>query len=251
MALRSCVTTFAAFLVAMTNPGNGWAASNIQSITVKQDLQVPGAILNPGEYTFSVEDRLQDRAIVRIAARQNDKYYFLLSTPSAKLRTAPGSGLILFRSGSNKRQILRGWMCPGCSVALELAYPKAEAAKVTNECGQSVLAVDPEYDKLPLNLTPDDMKIVTLWLLSPKRIAADNHGKGVTAVKYDSTIAGKPASAPQMVAESQGSPTEAPRFEHMPKTATNTFALGIWGLLLMSAAAGSWASRRWHAAGRR
>jgi hypothetical protein len=64
-----------------------------------------------------------------------------------------------------------------------LVYPKLEAAKITGDTGEAVLAVDPESDKLPANLPPDDMKVVTLWLLSPERVEAGHHGVGLKAAK--------------------------------------------------------------------
>ncbi len=75
---------------------------------------------------------------------------------------------------------------PGLRDELEFVYPKLEAAKISRESGESVLAADPESDKLPVNLSADDTKVVTLWLLSPKRVTADHRGEGLTAEKYES-----------------------------------------------------------------
>ncbi len=159
-------------------------ANASQNVTLNEKVQIPGASLKPGEYTFSVEDRLQDRAIVRITSQDQSKHFLVLTVPSADLGQAGSDGLVLFTKSSGKDQALRGWACPDCSPGLEFVYPKAEAAKLTDETGEAVLAVDPTYDKLPVNLSADDMKVVTLWLLSPERITAGNKGKGVKAEKY-------------------------------------------------------------------
>lgn len=143
--------------------------------------------------------------------------------------------MIFFRQ-AGKEEILRGWACPGCSAPLEVVYPKADAAKITGESGDSVLAVDPEYDKLPSNLSPDDMKVVTLWLLRPQRIGPNHKGEGVSAEKYAEA---RPAeTSPRQVASAVAATEPQTRAAlnqpqpRMPKTATNTFALGLWGLLL-------------------
>jgi LPXTG-motif cell wall-anchored protein len=187
-----------------------FAASDAQQIAIDRDLQIPGEILKPGTYTFAIEDRMNDRAIVRISGANKDaRHFLLLAVPSAQLPAKAGKGVILFDSGDATKQILRGWACVGCSAVLEFVYPKLEAVKITSETGQSALAVDPESDKLPANLSPDDMKVVTLWLLSPKRVEAGHHGIGLNAVKYTSPMLRR----------------------HLPQTASSTYWFALFGVL--------------------
>ncbi|MGA8028220.1 MAG: LPXTG cell wall anchor domain-containing protein [Bryobacteraceae bacterium] len=211
-----------------------------QVITVTQKLQIPGAVLKPGDYTFSVEDRLQDRAIVRITAADRNKAYLVLSVPSTNLSGGEKDGLVYFSSNKDDKHALRGWMCPGCSTGLEFVYPKPEAAKLTDKSAESVLAVDPEYDKLPADLSPDDMKVVTLWLLSPERITADNKGKGVKAVKY----AGEQTAAVSTTQTASVPMTPRDRGVRMPHTASNTYSFAFWGLLLLLASVALHYTRR-------
>ena len=178
-------TLLAASLLAA---GSAYAQNSdaSQKVNLSEKLKIPGATLKPGDYTFSLEDRLQDRAIVRITSQDQSKHFLVLSVPSSKLAQPGSDGLIRFTTANGKDQVLRGWACSSCTPGLEFVYPKAEAAKLTDETAEPVLAVDPTYDKLPANLSPDDMKVVTLWLLSPERITASNKGKGVKAEKYAS-----------------------------------------------------------------
>ncbi len=155
-----------------------------QTVTLDHKLQVPGATLKPGQYTFMVEDRLEDRAIIRITSGNNNSHELLLAVPNDKLNESEHGKLLFFPTGGADKQILQGWMCPSCQSALEVVYPKGEAVKITGESAKPVIAVDPTYDKLPKNLLPDDMKVVTLWLLSPKEVTPEQKGKGVTAAKY-------------------------------------------------------------------
>ena len=188
-----------------------FGASDSQKIAIKRDLQIPGEVLKPGSYTLSVEDRMSDRAIVRISNDADAKQHFLLlAVPSTQLSAAASKGIILFKAADPAKQILRGWACADCSSPLELVYPKLEAAKLTGDTGESVLAVDPASDKLPANLTPDDMKVVTLWLLSPERVEAGHHGAGLKAAKYQVASAGR---------------------RHLPQTASNFYWLALLGTL--------------------
>ncbi|MDQ2842220.1 MAG: hypothetical protein M3Y72_14500 [Acidobacteriota bacterium] len=174
------------------------AADDTQKIAVADKLQIPGGTLKSGSYTFSVEDRLPDRAIVRISSDSSDKRYLLLTVPNSKLAADSASQLLYFGTNSGNKDALKAWKCPTCSAPLEFVYPKLEAVKITDASTEPVLAVDPTYDKLPSNLSADDMKVVTLWLLSPERITADNVGVGVKAAKYtpDTAPAAETASAP-------------------------------------------------------
>ncbi len=199
------------------------AATDSQRITVDEKMQVPGTTLKAGEYLISVEDRLQDRAIVRIENARSKAHELLLAVPSEKLSSAGSGELIFFPNGDSNKKVLQGWMCGSCKVALEFVYPKAEAVKITGVSAKPVLAVDPTYDKLPKNLSPDDMKVVTLWLLSPKEITADQKGKGVEAAKVAdlkkqtetasaSPTAPTPVTGSEVAANSQppASPAPAP-----------------------------------------
>jgi hypothetical protein len=187
------------------------AASDSQDITTTRILQIPGAVLKPGAYTLSVEDRLNGRAIVRITKANSSEHYLLLAVPVAN-RDAE-TGIVLIPSDDTTKRIVRGWVCDGCNQELQLVYPKLEAAQITSETGQSVLAADPAYDKLPANLSSDDMKVVTLWLLSPERIS-EHRGVGLKAIKY-------------VVASA------APEMTRLPETASSTYLFGGFGVLFL------------------
>ena len=160
------------------------AATNTQTITLDRDLQIPGETLKPGAYTLAIEDHMQDRAIVRISSAGGGPHFLVLGVPNSKLNGWGDKGTILLGAADPSERILQGWLCPKCSTALELVYPELEAIEITKETGEPVLAVDPASDKLPSNLSPDDMKVVTLWLLSPEHIEPGHRGTGLKAAKY-------------------------------------------------------------------
>ncbi|MGI9070533.1 MAG: hypothetical protein ACR2JB_04200 [Bryobacteraceae bacterium] len=217
--------------ISLTSFGSTSGGNAAQKISIDKQLQIPGAVLEPGDYTFSQEDMMRDRAIVRIENAGRDSHYLVLSVLNENLPNKSQNGLILFNSNDDKKHVLKGWACLGCAAALEFVYPKLEAVKITENSGESVLAVDPKSDKLPVKLSADDMKIVTLWLLSPKRITADNRGEGVHAAKYEAARrVSEAASAPRSLSQDQPS--------RLPKTASNTFSLALCGLLAIAAAAG-------------
>ena len=201
------------------------AGRDTQNIVITEAMQIPQAILQPGSYSLSIEDRLRDRAVVRISSLNSNQHFLVLAVNSRKLAFDSSKGIILFNPADEKLQILRGWVCPNCTQGLEFVYPKLDALKITAETGQTVLAVDPAFDKLPDALSSDDMKVVTLWLLSPERITPDRRGSGLKVARYEHAPAMRAST--KMVANV--------RHQHLPKTASNTFSLAAWGAGLLLA----------------
>ena len=201
------------------------ADTDTQDISFDKPVQIPEAVLQPGKYTIHLEDHLPDRAIVRISEAGGTDHY-LLTVPSKKL--PPASKGLIFFPGASSTEVLHAWECAACKTPLEFVYPKDEAVKLTAETGKPILAYDPSYDKLPANLSPEDRKVVTLWLLAPKTVTAEGKGEGLTAAKY---------SSPKLTASVQPLPKK------LPKTASNAFLEIASGFSLL-ALAGLLFSRR-------
>jgi len=201
------------------------AGRDTQNIVITEAMQIPQATLPPGSYSLSIEDRVRDRAVVRISSLNSRQDFVALAVNSRKLVSDNSKGIILFNAADAKLQILRGWVCPHCTEGLEFVYPKRDATKITAETGQTVLATDPTFDNLPDTLSADDMKVVTLWRLSPKRILPDHRGSGLKVARYESS----PVMRPNMKL------VVNIRHEHLPKTASNTFSLAAWGAGLLLA----------------
>ncbi len=229
-------------------------AADAQSVALSDKVKIPGADLGAGAYTFSVEDRLADRAIVRVESADKATHYLLLAVPNGKLPMDNADGVSFFTATADKSRSLHAWKCASCAAPLEFVYPKLEAVKITDDSTEPVLAVDPTYDKLPANLSADDMKVVTLWLLSPERITPENVGQGVKAVKYAQAAQPAPppsVPAPAAPAQVQGpapaadsatadttsaAPVQTASRHHLPKTASNTGLLLLSGLGCLGAA---------------
>ena len=208
----SFVLTLSLFFASGVLPVQG-AGTDSQEISFDKPVQIPEAVLQPGKYSIRLEDRMADRAIVRITEPSGTEHY-LLTVPSKTLKTAV-TGLIFFPD-SSATQALNGWECSGCKRPLEFVYPKDEAVKLTAETGKPILAYDPSYDKLPANLSPADRKVVTLWLLAPKTVTPQGTGEGLTAAKY---------SAPRAMASAEPLP------KTMPKTASLAFLELLAGIV--------------------
>jgi len=201
------------------------AGRDTQNIVITEAMQIPQVTLPPGSYSLSIEGRVKDRAVVRISSLNSTQDFVALAVNSPKLVSDNSKGIILFNAADAKLQILRGWVCPHCTEGLEFVYPKRDAAKIMAETGQPVLATDPAFDNLPDTLSAEDMKVATLWRLSPRRILADQRGSGLKVARYESSSAMRPSM--QLVANV--------RHERLPQTGGNMFSLAAWGAGLLLA----------------
>ena len=223
------------------------AANDAETVTLDRQTEIPGSTLQPGKVKLEVEDRLQDRAIVRITEANGSNHELVLSVPNKKLNASGASDLIFFPATNSGKQTVKAWKCQSCSAPLEFVYPKDQAVAVTQDTGKAVMAVDPAYDKLPKNLSPDDMKVVTLWLLAPKTVTADGKGSGVEPTKLaDLRRQNTRTPASDTVASSATTPDPA-----MPHTAGSTSEYALAGLLFLSASAMLTLGRRFQPAAER
>jgi hypothetical protein len=213
-----------------------YAVNETQNILINEELQIPGAVLPPGKYALSVSEHLYDRAIVKISRVGGSERYFVLAAPNAGKQDSAG-GLVFFRQSGDTKAALKAWG------GLEFVYPKAQAVKIIEESGQTVLALDPAADQLPVKMSREDMKVVRLWLLAPKQVTSGNRGMGVTAVKYASASDSsatvsvvKPAAVPAPTQTASASVQHSRK--KLPKTASSNYTYLLYGTVLFSLGAG-------------
>ncbi len=153
-----------------------------EKFTVDGSTAVPGTVLKSGSYVIRVVDHMSDRSILRIEKEDGKVVSTFLAVPNRTL--AGSSGPVVWTGGGDKDKALRGYNFPG-SFSVEFVYPKAEAVKIATSHSSAVEAIDPPSDNLASakqkELSSDDMRIVTLWTLSPTRV---NGATAIAAAKY-------------------------------------------------------------------
>jgi hypothetical protein len=200
-------------------PSNG-ASSNLR---VEGKTQIPDGSLAAGQYTIRIVDHLSDRVIVAVSGTDGKDQKFL-GVPTHDITTsAPGPIVI---KGADGASALRGFSFAKSNV-IEFVYPKNDAVALAKANGFKVLAIDPSSDNLtPQNdggLSHDDMKIVTLWMLTPTAV-----GAGIEGAKYHPDTA-----QPSQVAEAR-----KPVVGRLPKTASELPLLWLAAFCSLAAAVG-------------
>ncbi len=203
-----------AYAAALSSPADSSLLT--ERFTVDGNTAVPGTVLKNGTYVIRVVDHMSDRSILRIEDEKGKALSTFLGVPNASI--GGGQGPVVWGGGSEHDRALRGFNFPG-SFSVEFVYPKAEAVKIALSHSSQVNAIDPESDNLPSkekNLTNDDMRMVTLWTLSPTKV--DGKTPAIAAEKYKPAV--QPVSAPPLVARNEPPAPLPPRATPSPSAAS-------------------------------
>jgi hypothetical protein len=209
--------------VVLASPkANKVSNSDSSSLRVEGKTQVPDGALTAGDYTIRIADHLSDRVIIEVSGADGNAQKFL-GVPTHDMTASSTPGPIMMH-GAGSSSALRGFAFAKGNV-IEFVYPKNDAVALAKANGVKVLAIDPASDNLATTqdagLSNDDMKIVTLWMLTPTAV-----GPGIEGAKYH-------PEAPQ---PTQTAEVRKPVVGRLPKTASELPLL--WLAAFTSLAAG-------------
>ncbi len=198
------------------------AAHPSAKLDTATSIGVPGATLPAGSYSVQLVDHLSDRYIVRIDDRAGHTAATFLGLPTKTIGPSSG-GKLDWPQQDKGVTYLKGWYFPQAKLGLEFVYPKADAVALAQANHARVAAIDPSSDGMsavqPEDLSPKDLQIVTLWVLSPTHVGAGS-APGISAKRYD-----------QLAGVSHRPPLRA-----LPHTAANLAWIGILGLVSLAGA---------------
>jgi len=108
-------------------------------ITIDQPIQVPGAVLQPGTYTFILMDVTGNRHVVEIKSTDGKTLYATTFTTAAQ-RIRPTSKVVLtfYETPQGVPNAVRQWYWPGEVDGQEFLYTHEQAAQLTAVSHQTV-----------------------------------------------------------------------------------------------------------------
>lgn len=199
---------------------------------LEQSTIAPGATLPPGDYSIQVIDHLQDRVLLRVEGKEGASNAVFIAVPSKEL--TGHSGPVNWTTKTEGTTALRGFVFN--NGAFEFVYPKDQAVSLAKSNGIGVLAVDPASEGKPselAKLSKDDMQIVTLWMLTPKRVEAAAGEVSISAAKYQSSAVNEGSAAPgNQQASVSSHPAILKRLPHTASSLPLVFLTGISATLL-------------------
>jgi len=146
-------------------------------VTFTEPVEVPGAILPAGHYTFALMDSLRDRNIVQISNEDQTKIYATILAINNYRLTPTGKTVITFSERpSGTPEALHAWFYPGDSFGQEFVYPKSRAHQLAPSNKIPVLALRadaipdvPTLKEVPLvAVTPEDAEVPVAEVVQPQ-----------------------------------------------------------------------------------
>jgi len=115
------------------------AGNKKTSVTFREPVEVPGAVLPPGKYVMKLLDSPSNRHVVQIAGADEKRVYStILAIPDYRPRPADRTVLIFYEMPAGQPQVLRAWFYPGDSHGQGFAYPRRRAIEIAQASRQRV-----------------------------------------------------------------------------------------------------------------
>jgi hypothetical protein len=159
----------------LTLSGAGWPqsalANKISHLTFSHLVQVPGATLPAGAYTFSLmSGPSANRRMVRVTSRSGDQVFATIMTIPDYRRETTEHTLIAFgeKGPCAGATPIKAWFYPGERYGYRFIYPEEQAAKIASACNEPIPETSSE-DAKKTNLDPSqfptleksDVRIIT------------------------------------------------------------------------------------------
>jgi hypothetical protein len=143
--MRSLITMCGALaIVACLAPGahaDEWNKKTF--LTFSAPVQIPGATLPAGTYTFELANPDTSRHVIRVSEKDSGKPIGLFMTIPQDRLDPPNDNLIMFAERpAGAAQAIQAWYYPGDRIGEEFVYPKAQAMQIAKANRVGVLATE-------------------------------------------------------------------------------------------------------------
>jgi len=117
-------------------------------LTFSGPVEVPGATLRAGTYTFELADPDSSRHIIRVSEKDTNKPIALFMTIPTERPETPSENVVMFgERPAGAPQAIQAWFYPGNRTGEEFVYPRTQAAKIAKANRRPVLATADRNDK--------------------------------------------------------------------------------------------------------
>jgi len=113
--------------------------------TFSAPVQVPGATLAAGTYTFKLADLSGNRHVVQIFDKGEKKIYAtLMAIPDQRLAPSDKPLVLFSERAAGTPVAVKAWFYPGETIGNEFIYPRKQAIAIAKVTHESVLASNSE-----------------------------------------------------------------------------------------------------------
>ena len=159
--LTAALTGFALLALAGA-PASASTFNKKTYLTVNETIEVPGAILPPGEYVIKLVDSQATRHIVQFLNETEDEVLStVIAIPNRRLEPTGDTEFAWYETPAGQPAAMRAWFYPGDNFGQEFAYPDDRAAELAAGAKRNVMQtakLDPATTPV---VTETDIAIVT------------------------------------------------------------------------------------------
>ena len=131
-------------------------------ITFNEPVEVPGMVLEPGTYWFTLADSDSDRNIVEIwDADRTHLIKTILAIPDYRLKPTGKTVVHFEERPSNAPEAIHSWFYPGDNYGEEFVYPKSRATQLAKQVSRPVLSIPEPVPAEPQQIKQTPVKAVT------------------------------------------------------------------------------------------
>lgn len=209
------------------------------NLTVNESIEVPGAILPPGQYVVKLVDSQSNRNIVQFLNDREDKVYStVIAIPNQRLEPTGDSVFSFYEVPQGQPPALHAWFYPGDTFGQEFVYSKRRGEEIAQMTHQTVATV-PEATE-PMTQPEAEEVVPPPVVTEPEASVADSDQSNEAAAQSSPTPAENTQEEYPLMAQNQPPPTPAPEpaANQLPQTASQVPLAGLLGVTLMIAAGG-------------
>jgi hypothetical protein len=215
--------------------------------TFSGPVQIPGATLAAGTYTFKLADLSGNRHVVQVFDKSEKKIIAtLMAIPDQRNQPSDTPIVVFSERPAGVPVAVKSWFYPGESIGNEFIYPKRQAMEIARRTHESVLAS-----------TSDSTKIEKTTEVARVNDAGDasasNTAAAPTTTTRETRSAGTSGQSPTTTAPSTTARTNTARTNtaraqrhELPRTASELPLAALLGALSLAAGFGFSRARRRH-----
>jgi len=207
----------AAALVVLLAPGaraDQWNKKTF--LTFSGAVQVPGATLPAGTYTFKLADLTGNRHVVQVFDKDEKKIYStILAIPNQRMKATDDPVVLFSERAAGSPQAVKVWYYPGETIGNEFVYPKRQAIEIARASHTTVLARSDDSS---------DMKSAEVGRVDENGRMTNDDRATTTSSSRDAELKNSTGNAG---VGTSGQATDTTTRRSLPRTASNLPLLGL------------------------
>lgn len=165
------VKSFAAIATVLLVTAAGATASEWNKKTfleVSSPIEVPGAVLPPGEYVLKLVDSDANRHIVQFLTEdESGVISTVIAVPNRRMQPTGDTQFAWYETPEGSPPAMRAWFYPGDTFGQEFVYPEGRAGELAQSSQRTLASVrdesvEPDSDPVVLRKTE-------IWTITPEQ----------------------------------------------------------------------------------